>query len=101
MLIGNLLTRSTIFTCFCSAQTSKLQQAFDQIFLQHIANIAVLLFFKFSCNCFCQFRVFFCADFDEGFSDFHDNFQKNKIKIFRMLAKFVYNFRNLSEKVDR
>ena len=63
IFVGNLLTRSTRFTCFCTAQTSIFQKVFVKIF-------------RIFWQKFAKFRYFwilftdFCSDFDEILSEF-------------------------------
>ena len=63
IFIGKLLTRSTRFTCFCTAQTSIFQKIFVKLFRIFRQN-------------FAKFRYFwilftdFCSDFDEILSEF-------------------------------
>ena len=59
IFVGKLLTRSTGFTCFCTAQTS----IFQKIFVKFLA---------FFCECSQKFVFFidFCSDFDEILSEF-------------------------------
>ena len=63
IFVGKLLTRSTRFTCFCTAQTS----IFQKIFVK---------FFRIFSQKFAKFRYFwilftdFCSDFDEILSEF-------------------------------
>ena len=63
IFVGKLLTRSTRFTCFCTAQTSNFQKIFVKIF-------------RIFWQKFAKFRYFwilftdFCSDFDEILSEF-------------------------------
>ena len=68
IFVGKLLTRSTRFTCFCTAQTSifqkhfvKLFRIFPNIFRQNFAK----LFTHFRKMC-----IEFCSEFDEILSEF-------------------------------
>ena len=96
VFVGNLITRSTRFTCFCTGRTSKLQQKLVHNFVHNFAKFAVLvaLLVK-SVFCVCRFwwNVF-------GIN-FHENFKKiinskycwiKMLKISRIHVKFVKIF---------
>ena len=66
MFVGKLLTRSTRFTCFCTAQTSIFQKIFVKLFRIFWQNLAKIRYF------FILFTDF-CSDFDEILSEFHEH----------------------------
>ena len=60
IFVGKLLTRSTRFTCFCTAQTSIFQKMFVKLFSHFLAKIRYF---------WIRFTDF-CSDVDEILSEF-------------------------------
>ena len=63
IFVGKLLTRSTRFTCFCTAQTSIFQKLFVKNFRIFWQNFAKIRYFWI-------LFTDFCSDFDEILSEF-------------------------------
>ena len=63
VFVGKLLTRSTRFTCFCTAQTSIFQKFFVNFFRIFWQNFAKIRYFWI-------LFTDFCSDFDEILSEF-------------------------------
>ena len=91
IFVGKLLTRSTRFTCFCTAQTSIFQKSFVNFF-----RIFRQMFAKFT-----HFRknfIEFCSEFDDILSEFRkcsQIFSKmlTNLEFFYFLAEYsILNF---------
>ena len=78
IFVGKLLTRSTRFTCFCTALTSIFQKKFVKLFSHFATNIASITHFR-------KKSIEFCSEFDEILSEFR------KYLIFSKMLKMPKN----------
>ena len=69
IFVGKLLTRSTRFTCFCTAQASIFQKMFVKLFHIFRQNFAEFTHFR-------KIFIEFCSEFDEILSEVRKYFRK-------------------------
>ena len=66
IFVGKLLTRSTRFTCFCTAQTSIFQKMFVKLFRIFGKNLQNFVIFEFFSLIFAQILMKFCRNFADN-----------------------------------
>ena len=66
IFVGKLLTRSTRFTCFCTAQTSIFQKLFVKFFRIFWQKFAKIVIFEFFSVIFAQILMKFCRNFADN-----------------------------------
>ena len=66
IFVGKLLTRSTRFTCFCTAQTSIFQKIFVKLFRIFRQNLQNFIIFEFFLLIFAQILMTFCRNFADN-----------------------------------
>ena len=91
IFVGKLLTRSTRFTCFCTAQTSIFQQNWVKLFRIFRQILQTLAIFEFFPLIFALILMKFCRNFA-------DILEKNIIEFCSELNEILSEFRKYFQK---